>query len=288
MTAKHLMVKVAGWGVFRRHWAYTCRSDEASWHLVDDDGRRKVRVDCRFRGLPTFGAKTKQPDAVPKDAVPQIFLEDGDEYSTLAVAQVGAFLDAGATFSHEEDLLPAAQKLLKAMRRERPREDRKKPLEPPFSSLDVDLEDVRRWHARESILREDAWVSSHTPSTKAAASVYEAPLPPPPSISKEITTFAWDDGDKVVKLYLSLGQFVDELVSSDVAVRFSSQNVRVKVRDLIFERRLFAPVKPSKCGFKVNEERRVVVVSLRKKRKEEAWPAFAADVNADPCSAAAA
>ena len=35
LTAKHLMVKVAGWGVFRRHWAYTCRSDEASWHLVD-------------------------------------------------------------------------------------------------------------------------------------------------------------------------------------------------------------------------------------------------------------
>ena len=112
--------------------------------------------------------------------------------------------------------------------------------------------------------------------------------PPPPSISKEITTFAWDDMGSTVKLYLSLGQFVDELCSSDVSVRFSSQNVRVKVRDLIFERRLFAPVKPSKCGFKVHEERRVVVVSLRKRRKEEVWPAFAADVNADPCSAAAA
>ena len=36
LTAKHLMVKVAGWGVFRRHWVYTCRSDEASWHLVDE------------------------------------------------------------------------------------------------------------------------------------------------------------------------------------------------------------------------------------------------------------
>ena len=36
LTARHLTVKVAGWGVFRRHWAYTCRSDEASWHLVDD------------------------------------------------------------------------------------------------------------------------------------------------------------------------------------------------------------------------------------------------------------
>jgi curved DNA-binding protein CbpA len=36
LTARHLMVKVAGWGVFRRHWVYTCRSDEASWHLVDD------------------------------------------------------------------------------------------------------------------------------------------------------------------------------------------------------------------------------------------------------------
>ena len=109
---------------------------------------------------------------MPKDAVKQIFLEDGDEYSTLAVAQVGAFLDVGATFSNEEDLLPAAQKLLKAMRRERPREDRKKPLEPPFSSLDVDLEDVRRWHSREAILREDAWVSSHAPvPSKASASV---------------------------------------------------------------------------------------------------------------------
>ena len=247
-----------------------------------------MRVDCRFRGLPVNGPKTKEPDAVPKDAVKQIFLEDQDDYSTLAVAQVGAFLDVGATFSNEEDLLPAAQKLLKAMRRERPREDRKKPLEPPFSSLDVDLEDVRRWHARESILREDAWVSSHTPSTKAAASVYEAPLPPPPSISKEITTFAWDDGDKVVKLYLSLGQFVDELVSSDVAVRFSSGSVRVRVGDLTFERKLFAVIKPSKCTFKVNEEKRVVVVALRKKRKDEVWPAFAADVNADPCSAAAA
>ena len=147
---------------------------------VDDDGRRKVRVDCRFLGLPTFGPKTKQPDAVPLDAVTHIFLEDGDEYSTLAVAQVGAFLDAGATFSNEEDLLPAAQKLLKAMRRERPREDRKKPLEPPFSSLDVDLEDVRRWHSREAILREDAWVSSHAPSVKPD-SVYAARPPPPPS-----------------------------------------------------------------------------------------------------------
>ena len=105
--------------------------------------------------------------------------------------------------------------------------------------------------------------------------------PPPPSISKEITTFAWDDNGSTVKLYLSLGQFVDELCSSDVAVRFSSQAVRVRVGDLTFERKLFAPIKPSKCSFKVNEERRVVVVSLRKKRKEEAWPAFAADVNAD-------
>ena len=229
----------------------------------------------------------RRPDAVPKDAVKQIFLEDSDEYSTLAVAQVGAFLDVGATFSHEEDLLPSAQKLLKAMRRERPREDRKKPLEPPFSSLDVDLEDVRRWHSREAILREDAWVSSHAPSTKAAASVYEAPLPPPPSPSREITTFAWDEQGSTVKLYLSFGQFVEELVSSDVAVRFSSGSVRVRVGDLTFERKLFAPVKPSKCGFKVNEERRVVVVSLRKKRKEEAWPAFAADVNADPSSGSA-
>ena len=246
-----------------------------------------MRVDCRFRGLPTNGPKTKEPDAVPKDAVKQLFLENQDDYSTLAVAQVGAWLDVGATFSNEEDLLPAAQKLLKAMRRERPREDRKKPLEPPFSSLDVDLEDVRRWHSRESILRQDAWVSSHAPSTKDTT-VYEAPLPPPPSISREINTFAWDEQGSTVKLYLSLGQFVDELVSSDVAVRFSSGSVRVRIGDLLFERKLFAPVKPSKCGFKVNEERRVVVVSLRKKRKEEAWAAFAADVNADPCSATAA
>ena len=60
LTARHLSVKVEGWGVFRRHWAYTCRSDEASWHLLDDDGRRKVRVDCRFRGLKTNGPKTKE------------------------------------------------------------------------------------------------------------------------------------------------------------------------------------------------------------------------------------
>ncbi len=60
LTARHLTVKVAGWGAFRRHWTYTCRSDEASWHLVDDDGRRKVRVDCRFRGLPVNGPKTKE------------------------------------------------------------------------------------------------------------------------------------------------------------------------------------------------------------------------------------
>ena len=285
LTARHLEVKVAGWGVFRRHWTYTCRSDEASWHLVDDDGRRKVRVDCRFRGLRTNGPKTKEPDAVPKDAVPQIFVEDSDDYSTLAVAQVGAWLDVGATFSNEEDLLPAAQKLLKAMRRERPREDRKKPLEPPFSSLDVDLEDVRRWHSRESILREDAWVSSHTPAP-AKASVHDVRPPPPPSPSREITSFAWDDdGGSTVKLYLSLGQFVDELCSSDVAVRFSSGSVRVRVGDLTFERKLFAPIRPSKCGFKVNEERRVVVVSLRKKRKEEVWPSLVADVNADPCAA---
>ena len=112
--------------------------------------------------------------------------------------------------------------------------------------------------------------------------------PPPPSISKEITTFAWDDMGSTVKLYLSLGQFVDELVSSDVAVRFSSGSVRVRVGDLTYERKLFAAIKPSKCSFKVNEEKRVVVVALRKKRKDEVWPAFAADVNADPCSAAAA
>ena len=109
--------------------------------------------------------------------------------------------------------------------------------------------------------------------------------PPPPSISKEITTFAWDDAGSSVKLYLSLGQFVDELCSSDVAVRFSSGSVRVRVGDLTFERKLFAPIRPSKCGFKVNEERRVVVVSLRKKRKEEVWPSLVADVNADPCAA---
>ena len=118
-------------------------------------------------------------------------------------------------------------------------------------------EDVRRWHSREAILREDVWVSSHTPAP-AKASVHDVRPPPPPSPSREITTFAWDDGDKVLKLYLSLGQFVDELCSSDVVVRFSSGSVRVRVGDLTFERKLFAPVKPSKCGFKVNEERRVV------------------------------
>ena len=130
-------------------------------------------------------------------------------------------------------------------------------------------------------------MSSHTPSVKPD-SVYEAPLPPPPSPSREITTFAWDDNGNSVKLYLSLGQFVDELCSSDVSVRFSSGSVRVKVGDLVFARKLFAAIKPSKCSFKVNEEKRVVVVALRKKRKDEVWPAFAADVNADPCSAAAA
>ena len=78
---------------------------------------------------------------------------------------------------------------------------------------------------------------------------------------------------------------MEELCSSDVAVRFSSGSVRVRVRNLTFERKLFAPIKPSKCGFKVHEERCCVVVSLRKKRKEEAWAAFAADVNADPSSA---
>ena len=146
---------------------------------------------------------------------------------------------------------------------------------------------MRRWHSRESILREDAWVSSHTPAP-AKASVHDVRPPPPPSPSREITTFAWDDdGGSTVKLYLSLGQFVDELVSSDVAVRFSSQAVRVRAGDLTFERQLFAPIKPSKCGFKIHEERCCVVVSLRKKRKEEAWAAFAADVNADPCSATA-
>ena len=65
-------------------------------------------------------------------------------------------------------------------------------------------------------------------------------------------------------------------------MRFSSQNVRVRVGDLTFERKLFAAIKPSKCSFKINEERRVVVVSLRKKRKEEIWPSLVADVNADP------
>ena len=58
------------------------------------------------------------------------------------------------------------------------------------------------------------------------------------------------------------------------------QNVRVRVRELTFERKP-APVKPSKCGFKVHEERRCVVVSLRKKRKE-GLAFIATGVGADP------
>ena len=280
LTAKHLIVSVAGWGVFERHWAYTCRSDEASWHLLDDDGRRKVRIDCRFRGLPTNGPKTKAPDAVPRDAVTDVFVEDGDAYATLAVAQLGAFLDVGATFCEEAELLPAAQKLLKAMRRERPRADRASELVCPWSCLDVDLEDVRKWHLSASLLREDAWVSSQV---KGAAPPYVERPSSIPSKSRELTTFAWDGADQgTVKLYLSLGPFLSELRASDVAVRFSSDKVRVRVRDLTFERKLFAAIKPSKCGFKVHADWLMVVVALRKKRKEVPWPAFAADVNADP------
>ena len=256
------------------------RSDEASWHLLDDDGRRKVRIDCRFRGLPTNGPKTKAPDAVPRDAVTDVFVEDGDAYATLAVAQLGAFLDVGATFCEEAELLPAAQKLLKAMRRERPRADRASELVCPWSCLDVDLEDVRKWHLSASLLREDAWVSSQV---KGAAPPYVERPSSIPSKSRELTTFAWDGADQgTVKLYLSLGPFLSELRASDVAVRFSSDKVRVRVRDLTFERKLFAAIKPSKCGFKVHADWLMVVVALRKKRKEVPWPAFAADVNADP------
>ena len=60
LTARHLEVK-RGLGVFRRHWAKG-RGDEASWHLVDDDGRRRFGSIVGFAGFPQW-SKTKAAGA---------------------------------------------------------------------------------------------------------------------------------------------------------------------------------------------------------------------------------
>ena len=135
VTARSCVVKVKGWGVWKRHWVYPCRVDESSWCLVDFDNRRRVQFTLHFRDLPreSKDGQGKNPNAVPKNKVKQLFLEDEDEHFTLALAQASGFLDYGDRFMAEDDLLPDARKVLASMRRDRPRHERKQPLWQPWS-----------------------------------------------------------------------------------------------------------------------------------------------------------
>ena len=123
------------------------------------------------------------------------------------------------------------------------------------------------------------------PSDRAAAlaGLRDLDVAPVSGPVEPVTAFAWDGGDaSTVKVYVTLA--VDVLDPADVAVRFEAQRVRVAVsvtgRTLVFERRLHAPVRPSKCTFKVLAAKRVVALGLRKKAKDVVWPKLEADVNA--------
>ena len=100
-----------------------------------------------------------------------------------------------------------------------------------------------------------------------------------------MTTFAWDGADApTVKLYLSLGTYLDgPLDASKVTVRFAATNVQVAVdggsKLLKFERNLFEKCSPSKCTFKVNEAKKVVVLGIKKKKKDLVWKTLQKDVN---------
>ena len=102
---------------------------------------------------------------------------------------------------------------------------------------------------------------------------------------EDVTTFAWDGADApTVKLYLSLGTYLDgPLDASKVTVRFAATNVQVAVdggsKLLKFERNLFEKCSPSKCTFKVNEAKKVVVLGIKKKKKDLVWKTLQKDVN---------
>ncbi|KAH8093663.1 hypothetical protein JL720_4813 [Aureococcus anophagefferens] len=87
-----------------------------------------------------------------------------------------------------------------------------------------------------------------------------------------------------VKLYLSLGTYLDgPLDASKVTVRFAATNVQVAVdggsKLLKFERNLFEKCSPSKCTFKVNEAKKVVVLGIKKKKNHLVWKTLQKDVN---------
>ncbi|KAH8048816.1 glycosyl hydrolase [Aureococcus anophagefferens] len=178
-------------------------------------------------------------------------------------------------------------------------------------------EPIKRWYERERILVENAWCESHKEARPLGSSGYEEtppeahkhPMAPPRAFDpksaalptapggasgapvKDVTTFAWDGADApTVKLYLSLGTYLDgPLDASKVTVRFAATNVQVAVdggsKLLKFERNLFEKCSPSKCTFKVNEAKKVVVLGIKKKKdllnSKTGGPAAAATTSLD-------
>ena len=118
-----------------------------------------------------------------------------------------------------------------------------------------------------------------------ASSCSRGTAAPTYSSVEDVTTFAWDGADApTVKLYLSLGTYLDgPLDASKVTVRFAATNVQVAVdggsKLLKFERNLFEKCSPSKCTFKVNEAKKVVVLGIKKKKKDLVWKTLQKDVN---------
>ncbi|KAJ1463197.1 hypothetical protein M885DRAFT_504787 [Pelagophyceae sp. CCMP2097] len=213
-----------------RHFVYDCRAAESSWCLEDVDGRRVVRLSLSFANLPrkTADQKCGSVVVIDKASVVSLFHEDADELFTLATAQLVAFLDHGPRFVAEADLRCDAAALLRALRRDRPRQRRSEPLLPKFSDAESRAEDrhaqrigaefvpgepVRQWYARAAITRDDDWAASQGPADDAHASrPIEVDGPPPPADGETrglaaadapaseaprdgpvaITTFAWD------------------------------------------------------------------------------------------------
>ncbi|KAH8085491.1 hypothetical protein JL720_7476 [Aureococcus anophagefferens] len=293
VTAKYASVKIEGFGEWRRHWAYPCRPDVSSWSIVDLDGRRRVQFTVYLNGLPKDEQNQKNPDVIDHKKVTGIFLEDKDDLFTLALAQAAARLDYGDRFMTEDELIEDSKRILNSMRRDRPRHERKQPLYRPWSDQEQQEvaiyaegappgfdphEPIKRWYERERILVENAWCESHKEARPLGSSGYEEtppeahkhPMAPPRAFDPKSAALPTapaarrraGQGRAPAAPPSRRADVLGGLRGGGAAGAAARRRTR----------------RPSKCTFKVNEAKKVVVLGIKKKKKL-VWKTLQKDVN---------
>jgi calcyclin binding protein len=121
-----------------------------------------------------------------------------------------------------------------------------------------------------------AAVKADMPATSAAVPppCTSVPKSTPPRYYKDVTTYAWDQSDKFMKIYVTLNG-VQKLSKDCIKTEFTSKSFRLKVDDLSGSNYschvagLWEKIVPDECYFKVKTD--TVLVMLKKEEEKKTW-----------------